>query len=265
MEQRATSLLLSDNGSLLPAEGKICNSFFQRKTLSSIFAPSISIDVNVNLWFGPRKMKCFVPVSAVFSLLCYLLSAHVFFIQVDAFLLAEIPPTSARTFSKRTPLFVVAEPEAETKIPISKNNNDGALKRLSFRKPKQIETIEAYKSVVVDETEQIVVVRFFSPVCKSCQAAEKYFKRMCREYPDIKFVEVPVTKNNAYLHEGLGVTSFPFGHIYHPEAGLVEELKINKHVFGEFQRVLQYYVDGQGEVDYPEEGLCEPAGCRVDY
>lgn len=132
------------------------------------------------------------------------------------------------------------------------------------RRPQRIETIEEYKSEVID-AEQIVAVRFYSPVCKSCQAAEKYFLKLCRENPHVKFVELPTSKDNGYLHEGLGVKTFPFGHIYHPEAGLVEELKINKKVFGEFERVLQYYVDGQGEVDYSEEGICEPAGCRIDY
>jgi len=135
----------------------------------------------------------------------------------------------------------------------------------SSAKPIRIHTIEEYKAEVADEKEKLVVVRFYSPVCKSCQAAEKYFRQLCREYhPNVKFVELPTTKENEYLHKGLGVQSFPFAHIYHPEAGLVEELKINKHVFGEFKRVFQYYIDGQGEVEYPEEGICEPAGCRID-
>ena len=133
------------------------------------------------------------------------------------------------------------------------------------RKPERIETIEEYKSVVADETEKLVVVRFYSPVCRSCKAAEKYFHKLCRENPDVKFVELPTTKDNSFLHEGLGVETFPFGHIYHPDAGLVEELKINKKVFGDFERTLKYYIDGKGEVDYSEQGLCEPAGCRIDY
>ena len=109
-------------------------------------------------------------------------------------------------------------------------------------KPTKVETIEEYKTEVADVDDQIVVVRFYSPFCKTCKAAEKYFHKLCRDNPDIKFVELPTTRHNKYLHEGLGVPSFPYGHIYHPDAGLVEELKINKKVFGDFERVLQYYV-----------------------
>lgn len=62
------------------------------------------------------------------------------------------------------------------------------------------------------------------------------------------------TEDNADLvYEGLGVPSLPFGHIYHPQAGLVEEVSINKKVFKDFERVLKYYIDGHGEVEYRED------------
>jgi hypothetical protein len=64
------------------------------------------------------------------------------------------------------------------------------------------------------------------------------------EFPEIKFVEVPLTKENAYLHEGLGVPSLPFAHIYDPSVGLVEERKINKIFFTEFKDALKNYADG---------------------
>jgi hypothetical protein len=69
--------------------------------------------------------------------------------------------------------------------------------------------------------------------------------------PTVKFVEVPLTKETAYIHEGLGVPSVPFGHIYHPEVGLVEEMKINKKVFKEFRETLDDYV--RGSCDLPED------------
>ena len=61
-------------------------------------------------------------------------------------------------------------------------------------------------------------------------------------------------KDNAVLHQGLGVPSLPFGHIYHPTAGLVEEVKINKQVFTTFERVLETYVKGYCDVTYQEDG-----------
>lgn len=118
-----------------------------------------------------------------------------------------------------------------------------------------VDTIEDYKRVVVDEQDQIVVVRFFAPWCKSCKAAYPNFKKMMSKHTSsaVKFVEVPLTKDTAYIHEGLGVPSVPFGHIYHPDVGLVEEKKINRKVFEEFRNDLESYVRGSCDLPPVEE------------
>lgn len=51
----------------------------------------------------------------------------------------------------------------------------------------------------------------------------------------------------------LGVTSLPFGHIYHPTGGLVEETKMSKKHFANFARVLKSYVNGLCNVEEHEE------------
>lgn len=128
-----------------------------------------------------------------------------------------------------------------------------------------VDTIEEYKRVVVDEQDKLVVVRFFAPWCKSCKAAHPLFKKMMSEHAAsgaVKFVEVPLTRDTAYIHEGLGVPSVPFGHIYHPQAGLVEEMKINKRVVKEFWSALDTYV--AGSCDLPLEGEDEDVCDTVD-
>lgn len=74
-------------------------------------------------------------------------------------------------------------------------------------------------------------------------------------------MEVPLTKENAYLHEGLGIPSLPYGHIYHPEAGLVEELKMKKKdgEFDNFARTLSTYIRGECDVEYPDGDVCQEA------
>jgi hypothetical protein len=61
------------------------------------------------------------------------------------------------------------------------------------------------------------------------------------------------------LHQGLGVPSLPYGHIYHSAVGLVEELKLNKNVFNTFEEILATYVRGSCVVTYTDT-----AGENVD-
>lgn len=114
------------------------------------------------------------------------------------------------------------------------------------RKPAivRVETLAAFKKEVADEKSRMVAVKFFSPTCRACKAMSQSFKALAAKYPDIKFVEVPLTQDNAVLHQGLGVPSVPFGHLYHPEAGLVEEGSINRKRIGDFEHKLQTYLSG---------------------
>mmetsp|Transcript_4682 Transcript_4682/g.7099 ORF Transcript_4682/g.7099 Transcript_4682/m.7099 type:complete len:234 (-) Transcript_4682:189-890(-) len=117
-----------------------------------------------------------------------------------------------------------------------------------------VDNIQDYKAEVVDEKERLVVVRFYASWCRSCKASEPLFKKLMNTHsPDLKFVQVPLTKETAYLHEGLGVPSFPFAHIYHPDAGLVEEMKISKPYFREFKDCLNSYAVGSCELAYDDD------------
>ena len=90
--------------------------------------------------------------------------------------------------------------------------------------------------------------------CRACKAIALFYKQLPKLYPNVKFVEVPLNAETGVLHQGLGVPSLPFGHIYHPEAGLVEERRISKKHFKEFRdQVLQSYVNGECPVQYNDE------------
>ncbi|KAL7536565.1 hypothetical protein ACHAXR_007242, partial [Thalassiosira sp. AJA248-18] len=90
-----------------------------------------------------------------------------------------------------------------------------------------VSTLEEYKEVLDEEKGKIVVVRFFATWCKACKAIQPSYYRMASIYPEMVFLEVPVTNENTNLHQGLEVPSLPYGHIYYPDAGLVEEMKIS--------------------------------------
>jgi len=120
----------------------------------------------------------------------------------------------------------------------------------------KVETLAEYKDVVGD-ADRLVVVRFYAPWCKACKAIAPSFYRLAVTYPEVLFVDVPVTPENANLHQGLGVPSLPFGHIYHPFGGLVEEVKISKKHFGAFVRSLKTYTQGSCDLNYLDESHLE--------
>lgn len=104
-----------------------------------------------------------------------------------------------------------------------------------------VDTLSDYKDVVAEEEDRIVVVRFHATWCKACKAIGPSFHRLARQYANVKFVDVAITEKNADLHSGLGVPSIPYGHIYHPQGGLVEELAISRKKFWRLERMLGEY------------------------
>ena len=69
---------------------------------------------------------------------------------------------------------------------------------------------------------------------------------LSREYKkEIKFVQVPVLPENTNLHQGLGVKSVPFVHVYHPTEGLIEERKLTRKYLPGFHKLLQDYRRGE--------------------
>lgn len=140
---------------------------------------------------------------------------------------------------------------------------DGSLTPSPIKTPRPnyisvVRSLQEFKDVVAAEKEKIVVVRWYASYCRSCKAIQPYFYRLAEQYREEKvlFVEIPISEKNAILHQGLGIPSIPFGHIYHPAAGLVEELKISQKVFPIFAQILECYVEGSCSL--LDDGSCDP-------
>ena len=130
----------------------------------------------------------------------------------------------------------------------------------------EVTSLEDYKKVVADETDKIVAVRFYAPWCRACKAAAPSFYRIARDLEEkVKFVDVPVTKESTKIHQGLGVPSIPFAHIYHPHAGLVEEFRISRRHFTQFENALKSYVSESCDVsdfDYSDPNEVDEVGLQ---
>jgi hypothetical protein len=132
----------------------------------------------------------------------------------------------------------------------------------------EVESLQEYKEVVVGNR-KVVVVRFHASYCKvritcvwkdtvnaqpatphfvydiqACQEVAAHFYRMATEFPDVCFVDVQVSERNAALHQGLGIPTLPFAHLYYPGAGLLEEQKFSKKHVAAFKKTVQTYVQG---------------------
>ena len=74
-----------------------------------------------------------------------------------------------------------------------------------------------------------------------CHSLRPIFDKTASSNPDAIFVDVPVLETNSNLHQGLGVESVPFGHIYHPDKGLVEETKLSRKSFSDFEELVRMH------------------------
>lgn len=179
--------------------------------------------------------------------------------------------SSARSIDRRFYMSAVAEQPSSSMTDFqrrmrglvkrnSNNSSDGARRRIgrgssatrnNDQRPtnlKLVHTLEEYKEVLDEHKDKMVVVRFFATWCKACKAIQPSYYRMASLYPHIIFLEVPVTNDNVNLHQGLEVPSLPYGHIYYPNAGLVEEMKISKKYFHNLVKCVRWYDAGECEL-----------------
>lgn len=118
----------------------------------------------------------------------------------------------------------------------------GSWKKEIRRKVEIVEDVEEVKSIIQDERQKLVAVMFYSPVCKACKAVKPLYNKLAQKYTQVKFISVPMTKDNSSGLASLGVSKFPFGHIYDPKEGLVDEVGLLRKLIPSFEESLRSYV-----------------------
>lgn len=137
----------------------------------------------------------------------------------------------------------------------------------------RLATPSEFHTQVVDETESLVVVRFYADTCPSCRATSSVFRKWSRAISSssdsdssdstmpIKVLEMPLTKaTSKFLQDELQVDQIPYCHLYHPDYGLIEEqLVMNRADLKEFCNTVDVWSRGGCDFDLEgdDAGNCE--------
>ena len=101
---------------------------------------------------------------------------------------------------------------------------------------------------ILQSSNQLTVVRFHAPFCKACKAMAPYLQRFAMQHMhDINFVEVAVDTRNpeiVTMMKEFGITKVPYGLVYHPDMGIVQQANFNKRYFRNVSQMIETYVNG---------------------
>lgn len=137
----------------------------------------------------------------------------------------------------------------------------------SSNKVRNVESLDELMACI-DEckaNEKLMIVRFFSHWCKSCKAVEPMYKRLARRNPEVTFIDVAIAKETEEIRNALDIVSVPFGHIYHPTAGLMEELNMGRRFWSDFEDVFHRYTKGLCDVGGEEFEFADPIAAKKQH
>jgi thiol-disulfide isomerase/thioredoxin len=141
------------------------------------------------------------------------------------------------------PLADVKKEDAVTKPAISSSRVVSSVKKQS-NNIHMVITLDDFREKLKENEDRLLVVRFYSHFCKSCQAITPRFNRLARRNPKVSFLDIPITKDNKDLAEANGVIAVPYAHIYAPNMGLVDEMRIGKMYWDDFEDSFYSYING---------------------
>ena len=82
-----------------------------------------------------------------------------------------------------------------------------------------------------------------------------YYYKLAKKEESVAFINVQITKENTKVFKNLGVPSVPYGHLYFPNIGLIEQFKMGKDAYKnkKIQKKLSWLKDGYCGLDMDNE------------
>lgn len=113
-----------------------------------------------------------------------------------------------------------------------------------------LDTPEEFNTLMKKHENDIVVIRFFAPWCKSCASIAPSFHRLARRNPKAIFLDIAATPQNSDFIQSLNVPYVPYGHIYGSSSNaLVHEMKISKSDWKVFERKVKNMLQGSCDLN----------------
>jgi len=138
--------------------------------------------------------------------------------------------------------------EISTDDPPKKSRVVSRVSSSSKKHTHTVVSLDEYRDTMKEHKDSLVVIRFFSHWCKSCKAVTPKFNRLARKNPQVIFIDIPITNENKDLSKELNVKAVPFAHIIDPNVGLVEELRMGKMYWHNFEETFYTYTSGSCDV-----------------
>lgn len=91
------------------------------------------------------------------------------------------------------------------------------------------------------------------------------YKRLARRNPEVTFIDVAIAKETEEIRNALDIVSVPFGHIYHPTAGLMEEVNMGRRFWSDFEDVFHRYTKGLCDVGGEEFEFADPIAAKKQH
>jgi thiol-disulfide isomerase/thioredoxin len=160
-----------------------------------------------------------------------------------AFTASSLPFISNRGSDGRTATTIRRPYSNTVENPLDENRVKQLAEETAAKRPKLPNlhtalTVRDFDKLVASEQGSDCVVRYYAPWCKACKKSEPLFLKLAQDHPGVKFIQVPILSSNSELVARMGVTIIPWGQIYRPQLGLVQEFKINSKNFAEFRSVV---------------------------
>mmetsp|Transcript_11709 Transcript_11709/g.21903 ORF Transcript_11709/g.21903 Transcript_11709/m.21903 type:complete len:273 (+) Transcript_11709:428-1246(+) len=164
---------------------------------------------------------------------------------------ARTTPTSTTATTAKTTTTTGSSSTVNEKPKISRVVNSSSSSSKDARKNVHVaKTLQEYQEKMKEYKDCLVVIRFYSHWCKSCKAVEPKYYRLARINPQVEFIDIAITKENQEeFTKEFNIKSVPFGHIVHPQGGLVEKLPMGKMYWEQFEDTLYTYVNGYCDVN----------------